>query len=363
MRRFLIFVLTFFIIGKSFCQNKEKTSISGQVFGDYFYNIERDDSISKINNAILNDPKNFNGFIFRRLNLTFNHTFTEKLSTRVNVEADQKALTSDGKIGFFIKDLFLKIDSFLIPYNTLKLGIIPTPVRDISERWWNHRFLEKTITDLRGIVSTRDFGIEVNTNFFNKKMFFNLMLGNGSYLKIEKNRFKNIYSLLGFNPLKNFITYFTFSYFFNDKKFNQYEETYINNDNYLITLFIGYNKKDTFSVGIELFTQTLNNEYLDTINKKFNTYKKLGATIYAWAYLNKKISLVGRFDYYEPNDLSFKKEDIIYYMLFGINYYAFQKKIIFSPNIIIEFYEQKINIENKKTKPSVTPRLTFYWSF
>lgn len=336
-------------------------NFSALMFGDYFYNVQRDTLATTLNNAVLNDAKDLNGFRYRRIYLTYDYKFDHRFSAKINLESDQEANTSNGKFGFFLKDAYLKWDS-LYKNISLQVGIISTPTFIISEKWWGHRYLEKTITNLRKIEESRDFGISFNGTTSGNKLFYTIMLGNNSGNKPEIDRFKSIYATLGYNISKNMVLTLSYTYHFYKKTLDLYDTLapyrMLNKDNSLITFFTGYKIEDKFSMGIELFYQTINNNY--NTGEEFVTYHSYGGTFYADIYLNEKFSLTGRIDYYEPNDYSKATNDRRIYGLLSYNV-QINKSIIISPNVISEWYEKLAN--DTKIKPAITPRITFYWKY
>ncbi|MCX7954472.1 MAG: hypothetical protein N3A01_04690 [Bacteroidales bacterium] len=357
--KFLILFILLTVYLSSFSQGK----FSALMFGDYFYNIMRDDSISKANGAILKDEKNNNGFTYRRIHLTYDYKFNSKIFTRVNLESDNESTITNGKFGFFIKDAFIQFDSV---YSNISIssGIITTPIYNISERWWGNRFLEKTITDLRRFASGRDLGVSVSGSFVDKKIFYVLMVGNNSGNKIETDRFKSIYTQVGYNYFDRFIIYSTFTYHFLPRIVDTYDTippiSTLNNDRCLITLFAGFKLKNKISTGLELFIQSNNNSFNSKEKKKLENYYSYGGTFYISYSLSKLITLVERIDYFDPNALVEVNNDRSFYNIFAINI-KIKNDITISPNILAEFYE---NLNNGYTlKPSITPRITLFWKY
>lgn len=334
---------------------------SALMFGDYFYNVQRDTLATTLNNAVLNDAKDLNGFKYRRIYLTYDYKFDSRFSTKINLESDQEANTSNGKFGFFVKDANLKWDS-VCNNISLQVGIISTPTFVSSEKWWGHRYLEKTITDLRKIEGSRDFGVSLNGSTNNNKFFYTIMLGNNSGNKVEADRFKSIYATMGYNVSKNMVLSLSYTHHFLKRSLDLYDTLtpirWLNKDNSLITFFVGYKKENKFSSGIELFYQTFNNNF--NTGQAFDTYHSYGATFYADVYLNDKLSLTGRVDYYEPNDHSKATNDRRIYGLLSCNV-QLNKSIIISPNVVSEIYDKLAN--GTKIKQAVTPRITFYWKY
>lgn len=86
-----------------------------------------------------------------RIFLTDDNVISKGISGRFRLEADESALSIDGKRSQFVNDASIRWEGIFDGDNVI-LGIQPTLAFQISEGWWGYRSLEKTILDLRGIV-------------------------------------------------------------------------------------------------------------------------------------------------------------------------------------------------------------------
>ena len=155
MRRIAVAVLAIVLCAyQSLAQGK----FSGYMFGDYFYNVARDTAFNAggLPGAATSGMKDFQGFQLRRIYFAYDNDISEQFTSRLRIEADQGDLYGSGKIGFAIKDAYLKWKN-VFQGSDLIFGISPTPSFDVSEGSWGYRSLEKTIMDLRGIDPSRDF--------------------------------------------------------------------------------------------------------------------------------------------------------------------------------------------------------------
>src|SRR5512143_3253741 len=159
MRKLFIASLFLLVLGVD-AQSQGK--FSGLMFGDYFYNVARDTVFRRTNlpNSAVGGQKDLQGFQFRRIYFTYDNDISEKFTTRFRLEADQAALSSNGKISTYVKDAYLKWKN-IFGGSDLTLGLQPTPAYEISENAWGSRSLEKTIMDLRGIIPSRHLGISL----------------------------------------------------------------------------------------------------------------------------------------------------------------------------------------------------------
>src|SRR5690242_642584 len=150
--------------------------ISGYVFGDLYYNTAGDPvhiynaSGADLGRASIDGAtsasgtpnligKDLNGMLIRRIYFQADNDLSVKFSTRFRLEADSKSLTSDGKIGVFVKAAYLQAKN-VYPGGSFFIGMVPTPIFETAEELWGYRPLEKTIADFRGLSSAADLGAE-----------------------------------------------------------------------------------------------------------------------------------------------------------------------------------------------------------
>lgn len=336
-----------------------KGRISGYVFGDYFYNLSRDTSIRLLQNVANNGIKDLNGLQIRRLYFTYDYTISSKFSTRLRLAYEPNSFSSDGKISVFLKDSYLKWSNLFFNSDLL-IGIQPTPTWEISEEIWGNRFLEQTIMDLRKYGSSRDLGISLQGKFDSEGIFkYCFMVGSGTGNKIETDKFKKFYFLVEIAPMKPLIA----TLYFDINTRQNILDTLISNkllknNELLYSLFLGYRVKEKYTFGLEGFISHKQNATIR--DGAYEDKDGLGISFFAIYYLSKQVSLVGRFDYFDPNTDSAFKGDSRNWFILSLNYKP-DPKVTISPNVIIETYE---SVPNGRTiDASVTPRITFFYSF
>jgi hypothetical protein len=124
--------------------------ISGLMFGDYY-------AFPRQHLAAWDDQ---HGLWFRRLYLTYDHTFTPKLSTRFRLEANSNGKLQGGLLTPYIKDAYLRWNAF--GRQALTLGIQPSLSFEFVETVWGLRHIEKTPLDLYRWDSSRDTGVTLS---------------------------------------------------------------------------------------------------------------------------------------------------------------------------------------------------------
>ena len=342
-------------------QENSGGKISGYMFGDYFYNAARDTGISSLSNVVNGGKKDLNGFQFRRIYFTYDYTISEKFSSRFRLEADQTANTSDGKVGVFVKDAYLKWKD-IFKGSDFIFGFQPTPAFEVSEGIWGNRFLEKTTMDLRGTVSSRDLAVSLKGKIDEQGMFkYWVMIGDGSGNRPETDKYKRFYGHVQFTPVKQFT-----ATLYADLKArpnindpvstSNPPETIANND-LTYALFLGYTEKDAYAFGLEGFMNQRQNGLVSGGEIKNRT--GFGLSVFGSYNFSNEWAVVGRFDNYDPNTDSDFNGDSRNWFLFSLNYKPVDKVTI-SPNVIIETYE---SINGRSIDASITPRITFYYSF
>jgi len=362
MRR-ILFICFQILVLFSTLQSQEvinKGKISGYMFGDLFYNAVRDTGILSIPDAVNGGAADVNGARLRRIYFTYDYDISESFTSRFRLEADQISNTSDGKIGVFVKDAYLTWKN-IFPGSDLTFGIQPSPAFEVSESVWGGRFLEKTILDLRKIVSSRDIGISLKGKI-DKKGLFNywLMFGDGSGNKPEVDKYKRYYGHIQILPLKHL--YITLYADFNSRpEVNDplsvlIPKSTLSNNSLTYAFFAGYKEKNKYSIGLESFINKTQNGFSTACGLKDKN--AIGISAFASYTFSNNLSVLGRYDYFDPNTDSEIKGDSRNFIIFSINYKP-NEKVTISPNVFIETYESLP--DGREIKPSVTPQLTFFY--
>jgi len=335
-------ICVFFFIS-SFLSAQNLPKLSGLMFGDYFYNLKQNNS----------NYEGMNGFQFRRIFITTDYKIADNFNSRFRLEADNiyDMKTSSNKMNVWVKDAYLEWVNIFEGSN-LFIGISPTPAFEISTRVWNNRFLEKTIMDYYGIVSSRDMGIDLKGNLIaDGNIKYWIKIGNNANSGPENNRYKRFYGLLEFHPYKNMIITTYADYSNNAFVFDKTDNT-SKKHNSIVVSFFGSYRFEKISFGIETFYRTIQNGYKKSEITQLENLDSYGISMWAYYSLNDKINIVGRYDYYDPNTVeNFDHNSLI---LFAFDYKPVSK-VHLSPNCEIKTYYKGSN--------DVVPRLTFFWEF
>ncbi len=336
--------------------------VSGLIFGDYYYNAVRDTGFANIKNAAVTGSKDAHGLQFRRINLTYDYKFSSKFSSRIRLESDEANFTvnssdKSSKTSVYIKDAWVKWN--FSANHELIVGLQPTNAFEVSEGIWGNRFLERTILDLRGYVASRDMAISLKGKLDSTGIVkYWLMYGNNSPSKPESDKYKRFYGNIELTPIKNLsITAYADYQTKADIKDKYNSNAEIANDILTTAFFVGYKVKNKYSGGVEAIYNKITNGFDNKLDSVYLDKSGMGLSVFGSVNLAPKTSVFGRYDYFEPNaDVSDDKRN---WYIFGLSYKP-TEKVILTPNIIMETYEK---VGSTEIKSSITPRISFSWTF
>lgn len=353
--------LLLFILWVPLCaQDKPAPKLSGIMFGDYFYNISRDTGIASLGNTVMNGTRDFNGFQFRRIYLTYDADILPEFTSRFRLEGTTGAP--------FIKDAYLKWKN-VFSGSELMFGLQQTPAFEISEGMWGYRSLEKTILDLRGFVTPRDLGISLRGVLDDNGIYgYWLMIGNNSSVGSETDKYKRIYAHIEMKPTEKIEMTLYADYRMksdiNDPRSTTVPAKTLSNNSITAALFIGYKEKNHFAIGVEGFYNILENGMIDTVPRiSVSDKNAIGISLFGSYVLSEQFTFIGRYDYFDANIDDKAKGDSRNYVITGIDYKV-NGKVSVIPNILIETYEEIPTLSGSRSvDASVTARVTLSYTF
>ena len=353
----MLFIL-FVVSMSAHAQDKPAGKFSGYMFGDYSYNVAHD-STAALSNAAVGGAKDMNAFQLRRIYFAYDDEISTIFSSRFRLE---------GSTGSpIVKDAYLKWKN-VFNGSDLYFGMQPTPAFDISEGAWGYRSLEKTIMDLRGIVSSRDLGISLRGRIDEKgSVNYWVMAGNNSGTGNEADRYKRFYANVQIKPVDNLQVTLYADYSMksdiNNNNTTTLPKATLNNDDITTAVFVGYGIKDKYNFGVEAFYKTTANGIAaGTIpNIAYSSKNALGVTVFGTVTVATDVAVVARYDNYDPNTASNFKGDSRTYILAGLSWKV-DKNVMIMPNVQYETYESLPN-GGRSFDPSMTARMTFYYVF
>lgn len=341
-------------------QEAPATKISGYMFGDYFYNVGRDSSVGTLSNQALSGAKDQNGFQFRRIYLTLDNTISSTFSVRLRLEGTTGAPV--------IKDAYLKWKEFFSG-SDLYFGIQPTPAFEVSESYWGYRSIEKSILDLRGIVSSRDFGVSLKGSIIpDGSVNYWVLFGNNSGTGAETDKYKRLYAHIELKPAEKFRVTVYADYKMqaniNDPLSTSVPKKTLNNSTLSTAVFAGYAEKGRYSFGAEAYLQRQANGYIHVaVPISIEDKNGIGFSLFGNYSLSPEWTLIGRFDHSDANTVADAKYDTRNYIIAGASWAA-EKNVAIIPNILMETYESVPSVTGTRSvDPSVTARVTFHYVF
>lgn len=362
MKKFILIGFLCLIAFKpSFSQEVGEGRISGYMFGDYFYNILRDSTINNLNNTGFSGIQDLQGFDFRRIYFTYDYSISKQFSTRFRLESQTLVAADNTVFLTYIKDAYLNWKNIFKGSNFI-FGIQPTPAFVVSESYWGYRSLERTILDLRRVVSSRDLGVSLKGRLNSSgTVNYWLMYGNGSVLG-EGDKFKRLYAHIDLEPVEALsVTLYGDYRFKANKEYALIDEDF-NNDALTTDLFVGYQEKNIYSVGVESFWQVTYNDAIQTTETDYVIQNRnaLGISLFGWYQFTDMLVGVGRYDYYDPNISGDYRNDARNLYIIGLSF-ILNEKVTITPNFLFETYQQPEN--GISIDPSLTGRITFYFEF
>ena len=298
--------------------------VIGVAFADYLYNAQGDprhayngagaDTVNPVYIDGSGKPigRDLNGLQIRRLYFQVDNDLSYRFSTRFRVEADSKALSSDGKIGVFVKGAYLRWRN-LVPRGDASMGMIAAPTFTNAEDFWQYRSVEKTITDFRGLASSADLGVSL-IGFADEGHHagYAVMIGDDSGQKPETNRQKRAYLAL---PLR-----------WSDLRLEPYVDYEVvagGKDRALYKVFAGY-ERYRWAVGAEAFTQVQ--------HAPSGPFKEpRGASLFVRSTPFTSLAGFARVDYWAPDQRTAKRVDQVLWLA-GLDYQPI-REVHVMPNV------------------------------
>jgi len=353
MRRFWFGVWAFLLVGAFFPpaifpQEKPGGKVHGLVFGDYFYKLHGN-STEVFPSQFSKVDKDFQAFQFRRLYLYYDQNINEKFFAQFLIEGNDKTLDPGGKLGLVIKAAYLEWKE-IITKGRLGVGLYPTPTfaGGTPEKAWNYRSVEKTVSDFRGLGIPTDLGISLRGTFGAGNRFgYAAMIGNGTGLKPENNKYKKYYGMLNARPVKEVV----------EEGYADYEPGVLGKNISTIKGFAAY-QVSRLTGGVEAVYQTQQMAGLSGADKT-----PFGIAFFAWGPVPsvEKLNVFARFDFFNPNtqvtDSGFNEN----FFLAGLDYMPV-KNVHFMPNFWLNSFSDKSPAGLRKDADFAL-RVTFYYIY
>jgi hypothetical protein len=340
--------------------------ISGYMFGDLYYNLDGDPThvysaaggdAGQINiDGAKPITQDLNGIQLRRVYFQLDNDLSYKYSTRFRLEMDSQALTSNGKIGAFVKNAYLQAKS-VVPRGDFFFGMINTPTFENAEEFWGYRSIEKTIADFRGLASSSDIGVSMK-GFADPdhRLGYTAMIGDGTTQRPETDRFKRFYFTLpirvGELRVEPYADYQSMRVNLQPKVPTNTDSLAVNNDQLLWKVFAGYGFRRV-NLGLEAVTQVRHKGPAPTQEPR-------GYSIFANSTLTPTLAAFARFDHWEPDHRADNRVDNELYIA-GVDWQPF-RDVHVMPNLEASQFRSK-GIAVAPPHNDLQARITFYYRF
>lgn len=201
----------------------DKGELSGLIYADYYW-------IAHHHNLNLESK---NGFWFRRIYLTYDHTFNDAFSSRLRLEMNSAGdFESDTEMIPEVKDAYLKWQN---DRHQVLAGISGTPTWGLVEDVWGYRSVEKSPLDLYDFGSSRDFGLAAKGQIDpGGKFNYHFFLGNGNSNRPDIDKGKKFMLSLGYNLTDQLVV----------EGYADYNEATNGRDHFTTQIFAGYQSED-----------------------------------------------------------------------------------------------------------------------
>ncbi len=290
------------------------------------------------------NQKGFNAFEVTRGYVTLEGALNDDTAWRLTTDITRK---SDGDLEYRLKYAYLTLAD-LIPNAKLKLGQTQTSWVDWEEHIWGYRFQGTIFTDREGYLTSSDLGVSLSGRL-GQYLEYATMISNGEgYHAAENNKYKTGDIRLTLNPFpeNRFWKYLKLTGYFQAGYYAS------NQDRYRAIGHISY-KNDWL---------TLAGEYLyakDPYSKVSSKHPSLaglsgdaeaeGVSLYGVLRLAgkwDKFSLIGRYDYLDPDDDV--SDNSHYRYIYGLGY-DLNKNVRFLINNDVVNYESSAGTNDANT--------------
>lgn len=269
----LVFSCILLYYSASAAGDSTKFKLDGNVYGKIFSNYHTQ----------INGGNNPSGFEIKRAYFGYKAKMSEHFEANIKLDIGSPEDLSDYSLirrYAYFKNAYVKYKNKKF---TTIFGILDVLHFKMQEDYWAHRYIEKAFADDYRFGAKADLGWQIQYKWLDWLVTdFTIMNGEG-YTKIQNdNTLKAGFGVSVF-PVKNLVTRFYY---------DMSSKTTLQST---IALFIGYELKDKFIVGVD-GNYRLNDDYRES-------YDRYGYSIFASYYVFKKWQLFGRFDKVNSNVL------------------------------------------------------------
>jgi len=334
-----------------------------------------------------------NQFVFRRAYFTYENKINDNLKFHFRLDADNTAnvtgvalsgtpvsgvsLSKDDKLRPFMKHLYFEWSNFLIPNQTLTVGMEETLTFKLAEDRWSYRSVAKTLVDgykdITGVdvrASSADIGVSLKGSI-RKELRYGIQLVNGGgYSHLETDKHKKIEGYLHLVPVAGISLFGYMDYEPQQYKANPLGLTAPKAYTYKADAYFEMVKG--LVLAGEWFTYKNDlNQYTapgDTASQRFNSS---GWSVFGrYTLVPDKLNAFARYDRYTPNNRfvsatsGLAKAKDIGLAILGLDWAPLHSSLKFQPNIWIYDYKEGTQYKASATSNSdIQFNMTFFLSF
>ena len=326
-----------------------------------------------------------NQFVFRRAYFNYDNKISDNLKFRFRLDADNTAnvtgvsltgdpasgvsLSKDDKLRPFMKNLYFEWSNFVIPKQTLRVGMEETLTFKLAEDRWGYRSVAKTITDgykdITGVdidATSADIGVSLQGSIA-KELRYGLQLVNGGgYSHLETDKYKKIEGNIQIIPIPglSFVGYLDYER--QQYKANPLGLTGPKAMTYKVDAFFEMVKG--LVLGGEWFTYRNDlNQALDPATSATEKFSVGGWSAFGrYVLAPDKLNAFARYDSYRPNSLNRAKDASL--AILGLDWAPIHSSLRIQPNLWFVGYKDGTQYKAAATSNSdVYFNLTFFLSF
>lgn len=255
---------------------KPNGSVIGIVFFDYKFDLTE-------------ETKQSSSFEIDRAYLGYKYNFAKNISGKVLYDVGYETGTKSYSV--FLKNAL--IDWAILPKLKLSAGVIGLRQFDTQEKFWGYRYIMKSYVDQYGLGTSADLGFNIELPL-HEKITINAFVLNGEGYK----SLQDMYGMHRFGgnivakPLEGLVA--KVHYDIMPNKYQQADSLPVIDTSIIsnLSLFVGYELKDKFRIGIEY--NALNNA--KNYKNYADGYKLGGISVYGTYIINKQFEVLARFD-------------------------------------------------------------------
>lgn len=287
-------------VGEKEAKTFPKIKIGGLMYGEYYYNLDKENPINDNGHKDARNQFNLNrGYlnVFADLTPEIGVRITSDLS-RVNAPGDN----NNGDFAFRLKYYYVDFHKFLAAYPgmEIKLGQFQTPWLDYEEGLWEYRVVDNMLIEKEGYINAGDLGADFRGPLPKGYGSWQVSVDNGEgYHGDETNKYKAVEARLTIQPIPQVDA-------LKDLQFSGYakvsKQDYLHdNDRYIA--FAGYKYHDDFFLAGE-YDWTRGTDPMKLAYPGVNNIEGHGFSTMAWARMPflKPLRVMGRYDQFRHDD-------------------------------------------------------------